>query len=41
MGIIDLWLPIVASAVICWVMSAVIWVALKYHNNDYRKLEAY
>ena len=39
MGIIDLWLPIVASAVICWVMSAVIWVALKYHNNDYRKLD--
>jgi len=38
MGIIDLWLPIVVSAVVCWVMSAVIWAVLKYHNSDYKKL---
>ena len=38
MGIIDLWLPIVVSAVVCWVMSSVIWVVLKYHNSDYKKL---
>jgi len=38
MGIIDLWLPIVVSAGVCWVMSSVIWVVLKYHNSDYKKL---
>jgi len=38
MGIIDLWLPIVVSAAICWAMSAVIWVVLKYHDSDYKKL---
>ena len=37
MGIVDLWLPILASAAACWVMSAIIWTALKYHNSDYRK----
>ena len=37
MGIIDLWLPIVVSAAACWVMSAIIWTALKYHNSDYKK----
>ena len=37
MGIIDLWLPILVSAVICWIASAVIWTALKYHNSDYKK----
>ena len=37
MGIIDLWLPILVSAVICWVASALIWTALKYHNSDYKK----
>jgi hypothetical protein len=37
MGIIELWLPIIVSAVVCWVASAVIWTALKYHNRDYRK----
>lgn len=37
MGIIDLWLPILVSAVACWLMSAIIWTALKYHNSDYKK----
>lgn len=37
MGIIELWLPIVVSAAVCWIMSAVIWALLKYHNRDYRK----
>ncbi|NIL93724.1 MAG: hypothetical protein GTO71_04645 [Woeseiaceae bacterium] len=35
MGIIDLWLPILVSAAVCWVMSAIIWTVLKYHNRDY------
>jgi hypothetical protein len=37
MGIFELWLPIIVSAVVCWVASAIIWTALKYHNRDYRK----
>jgi hypothetical protein len=38
MGIIDLWLPILVSTAVCWAASFVIWVALKYHNSDYKKL---
>ena len=34
MGILDLWLPILASAAACWVMSAIIWTLFKYHNSD-------
>lgn len=37
MGIIDLWLPILISAGACFVMSALIWTALKYHNSDYKQ----
>lgn len=37
MGIVELWLPIVVSAAVCWVMSAIIWTLLKYHNSDYTK----
>ena len=37
MEIIELWLPIIVSAAVCWVASAVIWTALKYHNKDFRK----
>jgi hypothetical protein len=39
MGILDLWLPILISTAVSWAMSAVIWVALKYHNTDYKKLK--
>ena len=35
MTIIELWLPIVASAVAMFVASFVIWALLKYHNSDY------
>lgn len=38
MGILDLWLPILVAALVCWVASAIIWTLLKYHNSDYRKL---
>ena len=38
MGIIDLWLPILAAAAACWLASAIIWTLLKYHNSDYGKL---
>ena len=37
MGILDLWLPILVSAAACWVISAVIWTLLKYHNSDYMR----
>jgi hypothetical protein len=33
-----LWLPIVLSAVLVFVVSAIIHMALKYHNRDYTKL---
>ena len=33
-----LWMPIVLSAVIVFVVSSVIHMLLKYHNSDYRKL---
>lgn len=33
-----LWLPIVLSAVLVFVLSAIIHMALKYHNRDYTRL---
>lgn len=38
MGILDLWLPIVVSAVIVFVMSALIWTVLPWHKKDYAKV---
>ena len=37
MTIIDLWVPILVSAVVTFIASAVIWMAFKWHNSDYRK----
>jgi len=37
MGIVDLWLPAVASAGVTFVASAIIWTVLKWHNRDYHK----
>jgi hypothetical protein len=39
MGIIDLWLPIVVAAVVCFLASSAIWVVFKWHNSDYQKTE--
>src|SRR5687768_14794807 len=33
-----LWLPILLSAVLVFVVSSIIHMVLKYHNTDYRKL---
>ncbi len=33
-----LWLPIVVAAVVVFVASTIIHMALKYHNSEYRKL---
>lgn len=32
-----LWLPIVVSAVICWIASSLIWTVLPWHKSDYAK----
>lgn len=39
MGIIDLWMPILVSAVVVYIASSVIWAVLKYHNNDFKKTD--
>lgn len=39
MGILDLWLPVLVSAVVVFVMSALIWTVLPWHKKDYAKLE--
>jgi hypothetical protein len=39
-SIVSLWLPILLSAVIVFIASSVIHMALKYHQNDYRKLSS-
>jgi hypothetical protein len=37
-SLIGLWLPIIASAVLVFVLSSVIHMLLKYHASDYTKL---
>ena len=34
----SLWLPILVSAVLIFVVSAIIHMVLKYHNSDYKPL---
>ncbi|MEO8277026.1 MAG: hypothetical protein ABI639_12495 [Thermoanaerobaculia bacterium] len=36
--LMNLWLPILVSAVFVFVVSAVLHMAINYHKNDYRKL---
>lgn len=38
MTILSLWLPILLSAVIVWIASALIWTVLPWHKSDFRKL---
>ncbi len=38
--IASLWLPIVVSAVLVFVASSIIWMALPIHKKDYKKLGA-
>jgi hypothetical protein len=33
--LIPLWLPILLSAVIVWIISAVVWMALPHHKRDF------
>ncbi len=37
-NVVDLWMPILLGAVLAWIASALIHMALKYHNSDYRQL---
>jgi len=37
MSFIVYWLPIVVSAAAVFVASALVWMALKWHNSDFRK----
>lgn len=36
--IVQLWLPIVAAGVLCWVASSLVHMLFKYHNADYKPL---
>lgn len=36
--LIDLWLPILLSAVAVWIAAAVAWMALPHHKGDFKKL---
>jgi hypothetical protein len=37
-SLLDLWMPIVLGTVLAWIASAMIHIALKYHNSDYKQL---
>jgi len=39
MSILDLWLPITVTTLVCFFMSSAIWVVFKWHNSDYRKTD--
>jgi hypothetical protein len=38
LGVLDLWLPILVSAALVFVVSSIIHMALRTHKSDYRKL---
>jgi hypothetical protein len=37
-SLVSLWLPIVVSAVVVWIASAIVWMALPHHKPDFRRL---
>lgn len=37
MSILELWMPILCAAVLAWIMSALVWMVFKWHQNDYGK----
>ena len=37
MGIAELWLPILVSAIIVFVVSALVWMVLPWHKSDFEK----
>jgi len=38
MSIFELWLPIIASAGLVWIASAIIWMAMPWHKTDFSKV---
>ena len=36
--LLPLWLPILLSAVAVWIVSAIVWMALPHHKNDFIRL---
>ena len=39
MSILDLWQPVLLGSFSAWIASALIHMALKYHNSDYKELQ--
>jgi len=37
-SLLDLWMPILLGTVLAWIASALLHVALKFHNADYKRL---
>lgn len=37
MSILDLWLPILVSAIVMWIASTLIWTVMPWHKKDYSK----
>ncbi|HNP37723.1 MAG TPA: hypothetical protein PKK10_17920 [Woeseiaceae bacterium] len=37
MGIAELWMPILVSSIIVFVMSALVWMVLPWHKSDFKK----
>ncbi|ANO51388.1 hypothetical protein [Woeseia oceani] len=35
MGIMSLWMPIIASAVLVWIVSAIVWMVMPWHKKDW------
>ena len=33
--LLPLWLPILLSAAVVWIVSAIVWMALPHHKNDF------
>ena len=37
MSILDLWMPIVVSAALVWILSAMVWMVFPWHKKDFRE----
>ncbi len=37
MSILDLWMPILVSAAIVWIFSALVWMVFPWHKSDFAK----
>ena len=35
MSILDLWMPILVSSVLVWILSAMVWMVFGWHKSDY------